>query len=169
MAVSNRTHDKLRFARAVLDDLKERPGNLADDFQRARQEAFLFHLFGAGDAFLHEVNEHYRCGLAPDKVTLRELEAKLQSNGLSSPQLAEIRKMEKDKALTLGRLKEWRDNSTHRSGVPINYNFGGKLHGKLDFHDPATGNPTGRHVTDDFEVMLAEVTALIDRWRRSLA
>jgi len=34
-------------------------------------------------------------------------------------------------------------NSTHRSGVPINFYFGGERDGEHDFYDPATGKPTG--------------------------
>jgi hypothetical protein len=73
MAASSRTAEKLRFARAVLDDLKHRPGGRGDDFERAREEAFLFHLHGTRDAFLHEINEHYECGLLPRDVKLSRL------------------------------------------------------------------------------------------------
>lgn len=52
-----RTNAKLRYARIHLNELRlyQRKGS-GDDFERSHQESFFFHLFGALDAFLQELN-----------------------------------------------------------------------------------------------------------------
>jgi len=137
MAASSRTAEKLRFARAVLDDLKHRPGGRGDDFERAREEAFLFHLHGTRDAFLHEINEHYECGLLPRDVKLSRLREWFRGQRRPGcPELQEIDDLEREPKHTLYRLKEWRDASTHRGGVPRIYFVGGVSHGQHHLHDP---------------------------------
>src|SRR5262249_21011789 len=99
-----RTDAKIRYAEAMLrdlpkvpgaegDDMQVRPGAEGDDFQRAREEAFVFHLHGAIDAFLHEINDHHGCGLAANQVTLFGLEHWFVGSGGVSPVLQEIRRM----------------------------------------------------------------------------
>jgi hypothetical protein len=54
-----RTDAKLRYAKIHLDELAALPIRNGGDFDRAHQESFLFHLFGARDAFLAELNHYY--------------------------------------------------------------------------------------------------------------
>jgi hypothetical protein len=169
MPASERTDAKLRYAEAILRDLRQRAGQDGDDFQRAREEAFLFHLHGARDAFLHEVNEHHGCGLAPNEVKLWSLEKALRARGRTSQQLTEIGRLESQPTHALHRLKEWRDASTHRGGVPRAFFVGGPEDGQRRFQDPTTGKPTGQHLLDDFETMLADMRVAISRFRADLS
>ena len=50
-----RADDKIRYARLMLKELGE-TSKEDRDFTRAHEEAFLFHLFGALDAFTEELN-----------------------------------------------------------------------------------------------------------------
>ena len=64
-----RTHQKLRFARLHLEELKNlSPPASGNDFERAHHEAFLTQLFGSYDAFLQELNILLDCGLNGDIV-----------------------------------------------------------------------------------------------------
>lgn len=47
-----RTDAKLRFAEVHLKELLALPRLSGDDFDRAHQESYLYHLIGAKDAFL---------------------------------------------------------------------------------------------------------------------
>lgn len=51
-----RTDAKLRYAALHLDELKSKDTGGGDDFARAHQESFLFHLIGAKESFLLELN-----------------------------------------------------------------------------------------------------------------
>jgi hypothetical protein len=68
-----RTDAKLRYAKIHLDELAALPIRNGDDFDRAHQESFLFHLFGVRDAFLAELNHYYRCGLPQHDLTVGKL------------------------------------------------------------------------------------------------
>ena len=68
-----RTDAKLRYAKIHLDELATLPIRNGDDFDRAHQESFLFHLFGVRDAFLAELNHYYRCGLPQHDLTVGKL------------------------------------------------------------------------------------------------
>jgi hypothetical protein len=67
-----------------------------DDFHRAHEESFLFHLHGARDGFLHEVNEHHGLGIPADEVTLKRLRKELKETGKKNRQVSEIRDSEKN-------------------------------------------------------------------------
>lgn len=170
MAAQARTHSKLRFARVILDDLRDRPGNAGDDFQRAREEAFLFHLHGARDAFLLEVNEHHKCGLPLNRVKVLTIRKWFDDQCRPlNPQVQEIVDAEAEAGTTLHLLKEWRDNSTHRGGIRRLFIMGGEKHGQRHLENPATKAPSERDALDDFEAMLVEVKSTIERLRADLA
>ena len=117
MTTKSWTDLKLRFAAVHLEELRQASGSDEDDFYQSHQESFLFHLHGARDAFLHEVNEHHGLGIPANEVTLKRLRKELKETGKKNGQLSEIRAAEKDQSTFLHRLKEWREESTHRGGA----------------------------------------------------
>ena len=86
-----RTNAKLRYARVHLEELRshQRKGS-GDDFERSHQESFLFHLLGARDAFLQELNLYYNCGLELHKVRTSSLNQKLDKMGIRCPELNKL-------------------------------------------------------------------------------
>ena len=65
----SRTDSKLRFARVHLEEITSRHElGSGDDFERAHEESFLFHLVGAKDSFLQELNAAYRLELPIKQV-----------------------------------------------------------------------------------------------------
>ena len=86
-----RTNAKLRYARVHLEELRshQRKGS-GDDFERSHQESFLFHLLGARDAFLQELNLYYNCGLELRKVRTSSLTQKLDKMGIRCPELNKL-------------------------------------------------------------------------------
>jgi hypothetical protein len=164
---SNRTDAKIRFAQVMLDDLRDRPGGAGDDFQRSREEAFWYHLFGAIDAFLNEVNEHHGFLLPAHKVNLANLEADLKKKCRVSAQLDEIRRAQNDPSGFLHRLKDLRDVSTHRGGISRTFYQGGPEHGQRRVND-ATGQPSGKDILEEFDDALVEMRKFIDRLRADL-
>ena len=57
--LQERSNAKLRYAAVHLDELKSIEQLGGDDYDRAHQESFLYHLMGAKDAFLIELNTYY--------------------------------------------------------------------------------------------------------------
>jgi hypothetical protein len=90
------TDSKLRFAAVHLEELRQASARDKDDFTRAHEESFLFHLHGARDGFLHEVNEHHGLGIPADEVTLKRLRKELKETGKKNRQVSEIRDSEKN-------------------------------------------------------------------------
>jgi len=164
-----RTDAKIRYAEAMLRDLQERPGAEGDDFQRAREEAFVFHLHGAIDAFLHEINDHHGCGLAANQVTLFGLEHWFVGSGGISPVLQEIRRMLVDDQTALGRVRVWRHEATHRGGTPRTFYKGGAEDGQRRLKDPTTGDPSGKSMLEEFAEAASEMRTTIRRLRAMLA
>lgn len=86
-----RTTQKLRFAQIVIDELRTHPSrHTGNDFERSHHEAFLFHLYGAVDAFLHEINAHYAGGLAAHEVRFTALLRVFRQRQQQCPELQEI-------------------------------------------------------------------------------
>lgn len=119
----SRTDSKLRFARVHLEEITSRHElGSGDDFERAHEESFLFHLVGAKDAFLQEINVAYKLELPFHKVKEHELRKVLKAKALESLALDEIERLEEklevDKAGWLAIAIELRNHGTHRSNIP---------------------------------------------------
>jgi len=89
-AFQARTDAKLRYAKVHLDELAALPAHGGDDFDRAHQESFLFHLYGTRDAFLIELNHYYGLGLPIESLTPGKLREALKLRGIQSPELSEL-------------------------------------------------------------------------------
>jgi len=121
--VQDRTNAKLRYAGIHLKEIKsQRKIGSADDFERAHEESFLFHLIGAKDSFLQEINAAYNIGLPFKDVKESTLRRKLEAKAVESPALKEIVRLEErlevDEAGWLAVAIELRNHGTHRSNIP---------------------------------------------------
>ncbi len=161
-----RADAKLSYARIVLQLLSERGGNGGSDFDRALQEAFLFHLLGAMEAFVGELNVYYGAGLPADGLSRGKLRTALQQRGVSSAELAELFQIESDPTSWLSHAKEMRDHSTHQAGVPRAYHMGGPNHGKVFLRNPSTQQHVEVHVTDALGQWLGDMESLLERLRK---
>jgi hypothetical protein len=118
--LQTRTAQKLRFAKVMLEELERLPGT-GGDFDCAHQEAFLFHLRGALDAFLAEINVYYDCKLDPDDITQGNLRERIRkARGENAPELKELYELEKEGGW-LKHIKVTRDHSTHLGGLPLTH------------------------------------------------
>lgn len=163
----DRTDAKLRYAKVHLDELKSINVHGGDDFDRAHQESFLFHLSGVKEAFLVELNFYYGAGLSNDSISLGKLRNSLKNKGMSSPEVAEIYALENDKNNWLYLLKSMRDVSIHTTGVKRHYHLGGTNHGKVWLSEPYTQNTIEVHFVDIFESWLSNMDSLIQKLRAS--
>ena len=160
----DRTEAKLRYARIHLDELQN-DARRGGDFDRAHQESFLFHLFGARDAFLQEINVLRSCGLPLDKVTSWSLIRWMSENGQGSKALDRLITIENDQASWLSAMKEMRDHSTHRHAVPRNFQLGGGDALRVFFKDPRTGELHNQEYMDQFTTWLRSMEDLIHELR----
>ena len=129
-----RTDSKLRFARVHLEEMTSRHElGSGDDFERAHEESFLFHLIGAKDSFLQELNAAYKLELPIKQVKETNLQKALKKKTLSCPALATIVKLENDKTSWLALAIELRHQGTHRSNIPRHFYRGGEYNGKVFF------------------------------------
>ena len=165
-AAQSRTDSKLRYAAIHLDELRsiERRGN---DFERAHQESFLFHLFGVRDAFFHELNIAYECGLPINRVRMESLLKTLSERGACSKELDSIKALEADPNSWLSCAKEMRDHSAHRHSVPRVYHVGGERHGEVFLTDTKSGKPVEQDYLQLFESWLDSMKLLISGLRSS--
>ncbi len=161
----NRTNAKLRFAQIHLDELRiyDNRGS-GDPFEESHEESYLFHLFGARDAFLQELNIYYNINLPPNKVTRKNLAEQLKQ---SSPEFTELMDLEDDQDSWLGIAKEMRDHSTHRHRIAHSYYVGARKMVKLI--DPRSGKETELDVISQFESWHLKMETLLTRLRQSAA
>lgn len=165
--LQERTDAKLRYARVHLDELKSQGPPSGNDFDRAHQESYLFHLFGTRDAFLAELNHYFRAGVAPDNLSLGRIRNALKSQGVTSSELRILYELEQDESSWYSKAKDMRDHSTHVRGVPRVYSLGGKDHKKVKLRNPRTGVLTDRHYILEFDDWLQEMEKLILSLRES--
>lgn len=149
-ALQDRTEAKLRYAAVHLGELEALASRSGDDFDRAHQESFLFHLLGVLDAFLVEINCYYQCNLPEDGLSLGKLRTAIkEKRGETSPELRELYELEKLQGSWLNLVKSMRDHSTHVRGVARVFNLGGERHGEVWLKDPQSGQV----IEQDFPVM----------------
>lgn len=104
-ALQDRTDAKLRYAAIHLNELKAMPSRRGNDFDRAHQESFLYHLLGVRDAFLAELNIYYEAGLPGSGVTLGKLREALAQTNRLSPEIGELYTLETDQGGWLSQAK----------------------------------------------------------------
>ena len=161
-----RADAKLKYAQIHLDLLRERGGNGGADFDRGVEESILFHLLGAKEAFLVELNAYYNCGLPVVDVTPGKLRQVFSQRGVQCPELAELYKLENDDPKSwLADAKEMRDHSTHVDGVPRAFHLGGDNHGKVFLRNPNTGVHVEVNATDALASWIESMSALLERLR----
>ena len=106
--LQERSDAKLRYARVHLEELKSQDLPSGDDFDRAHQESFLFHLLGVRDAFLAELNYYFQAGLAPDALSLGRIQDALKQRNVTSKELRTLRDLEQDKSSWYSKAKDMR-------------------------------------------------------------
>ena len=166
-ALQDRTKAKLRYAGVHLDEMKKYGHPDGGDFDRAHQESFLFHLLGACDALLAEINVYYNVGLSDEDLSPGNLQRALKSKGEESEELAALHALECDETSWYSTAKAMRNHSTHVGGVPRAYFMGGESHGKVKLKHPKTGKVTEEHFPETFREWLALMEALVERLRNS--
>jgi len=106
-----RTEQKLEYARIHLDELQNYTNATSnDDWENAHQESCFYHLAGAAEAILHEVNEGYSLGLSIYQVDRKPIRKKLKSKNLSSPAFSHLNGLKNSKSTWLSQLFEWRNH-----------------------------------------------------------
>jgi hypothetical protein len=82
--LQDRTDAKLRYAKLHLEELQAVKRLNGDDLERSHEEAFLYHLFGARDALLSEINLYYAAG-QPDGASMGKIREALGRRKVKSP------------------------------------------------------------------------------------
>ena len=165
--IRSRADAKLLYAQIHLNELKGRGTNGGTDFDRAFQESFLFHLLGAKEAFLIELNHYYAAGLDPANVRPGNLREILRSNGVVCQELAELYELENNEESWLFHAKQMRDFCAHIDGVARAYHIGGVNHGKVFLCNPKSGRFVELHVLDAFTSWLVNMRELLEKLRVS--
>ncbi|MBI1396946.1 MAG: hypothetical protein GC151_13290 [Betaproteobacteria bacterium] len=158
---------KLKYAEIHLEILRERGGNGGSLFDRAIEESILFHLFGARDEFLLEINAFYDCELNSDSVTLGALRRVFQARGTACPELTKIHQLENEPESWLANAKVMRNHATHIAGVPRAFHIGGEHDGKVYFRNPRTGEHVEMHVPDALAAWIENMRTLLEELRSS--
>lgn len=162
-----RTDAKLRYAKIHLDELASLASLNGDDFDRAHQESFLFHLFGARDAFLIELNQYYGVGLPIENLSPGRIRDALKQQGIQSQELSSLFTLEQDDSSWYKQTKDFRDHSAHLQGVPRSIFCGGDEDGMVKLKNPRTGVLTDGHFLDEFRKWFEQMCALVDALRKS--
>ena len=162
-----RVDAKLNYAGIHLELLRERGGNGGAEFERAMEESFLFHLLGAKEAFLIEINAYYACGLPPETVTPGNLRKAFKARSTTCHELAELFALENEPESWLSHAKQMRDHSTHVAGVPRTFHMGGENDGKVFLRNPSTGAHVEVHAPEALTTWLTNMRQLLDKLRVS--
>lgn len=160
-----RTDSKIRYAQIHLDELIERNNYNGDDFERAHQESFLYHLLGAKESFIIELNTYYNTGLVGKGISMGNIRKELKSRGLKSEELKELFLLEEDDSSWLFHAKSMRDYSTHIANVPLHFNVGGEDENLTFISNPKTGKVIERHFIEEFNDWILIMKETIQRLR----
>lgn len=139
---SLRTDQKLRYAHLTITELDEhRSAGSNDEWTNAHQEAVFYHLVGAIEGLLHEINDAYGLDLAASQVRWDQVSSKIVRSGLTSTAFEELESLRNDANSWLAQLYVWRNHGAHRARVSkVVYLSAGKAPEAEDqFRDPRTG------------------------------
>ena len=157
----DRTDAKLRYAEIHLNELKNIEPLGGDDFDRAHQESFLFHLLGALDAFLFELNECYNLNFDPNKVSFQYFARQLKVLKVKIAEFDSISALYGDNTSWLYHAKAMRNYSTHVSNLSRSFHIGGPNHQKVWLKHPKSGNIIERHFIDEFHDWLQNMKSFL--------
>lgn len=165
----HRADQKLRYARIHIGELKEYPGATSnDEWENSHQESVFFHLAGAIEGLLHEINIGYSLELELRKVTWNGVERKLPKG--SSPAFSCLKQLKDDRARWLWMLFEWRNHGAHRARVGKVVTFSTTKRTDNQFVDPGTGQPPslfeGMGCLEILEQLEQNVGELVNECRR---
>ena len=164
--LQNRTHGKLRFAGVMLAELEALPGCNGDDFDRSHQEAYFFHLLGAHDAFLAEINWYYGCKLPDDQVTPGNLRKEImKAKDDNAEELKELYGLKSLQGSWLSHVHAMRDHSTHLRGVPRVFNVGAADWDTTWLRNPETKAVIEEHLPQLLRRWHGEMNDIIARLR----
>jgi len=165
-----RADAKLHDARIHFEQLRGLPPIGGDAFDFAHHYSFLYHLVGAKEAFVGELNVYYGANLAAEDLSLGKLWNDLKAQGLTSPEVAELYSLESDQASWLSIAKRMRDYTTHVGPVARDYRItpGGKPDRVVSLRHPDEKNLViPGHLLDVFAEWLLNMTSLLERLRRT--
>ncbi len=139
-AARARTNQKLDYASLLLAEIcASEHATTNDAWENAHQESCFFHLAGAVDAVLHEINGAYSLELGLRDVTWGKIGRQLGKAGEHSPAFDLLVKTKRQRGQWLDLLYEWRNHGAHRARVSkIVY---ASMNSVVDnqFKDPRTG------------------------------
>ena len=176
-----RTDAKLEYARIHLEEITSRQEvGSGDAFERAHEESSLFHLIGAKDSFLQEINAAYQLGLNMWDVKEESLESELKTRRRKSNELKEIIKLEERRRKRENR-KSWlaiaielRNHGTHRSNIPRLFHAhifkekGYEYKDKVFFTNLLTGQPIETDIPEFLKQCLNNMENLLQELRPTL-
>ena len=173
-ALKERTTAKIEYAKLMLDELCRRSNSAGrgDPFERAHEEAVLFHIIGAKDVFLQEINATYELGLKPSQVDENNLAKTLVKKGKTCPALQELMLLKEDKSSWLYKANILRNLGTHRKGPARTFflTVGGGDKGDVYYNDPE--DPKNYIAEEDthkyLEHRIQDMTELLQRLRKTL-
>ena len=163
----HRTEQKIRYAQIHLEELSTYPNATSnDEWENAHQESCFFHLAGAVEALLHEINDGYSLGLGLTKVTWKTVSDKLRQSNQSSPALDHLTQLRKDPTSWLALLFEWRNHGAHRLRIGKVVSLSTSRLIDNQFKDPRSGKPadvySGLGCLDVLKHLVKDVRDLID-------
>lgn len=168
--LESRTGEKLEYARQLFEQLRRLPRwDPNDPLVRALEESVLYHVIGARDAFLQEINGAYALGLGMDKVSVETLKTGLNGRSRAFDEIARLsRRYPKKRWSWLAMALEIRDHGTHRGRPPRVYFEGGPNHGTVRYISPRYRRKITQSIPDMLADAIAKMDALIQRLRRTL-
>lgn len=175
--LEGRTNRKLRFTQIHLNELTSQcePGS-GNVFERAHEESFLFHLVGAKDSFLQEINNAYKLELDIWEVNEDSLQRKLEMKKRRSPELNEIMKLEERKKKRenrgswLSMAIEDRNQGMHRFDIQrfIKKGVGNSRGISSHYINPFTQEPMGITIIEFLTLCINKMEELLWRLRKTL-
>ncbi len=167
-AFADRTDQKLEFARYYLGE-RLKLGSTGTFPERAHEETVLFHVVGAKDSFLQEINHAYGLGMSLRDVNEKGLANALRAAGKRCEALEEIKCLLDEVNSWLCTAIELRNCGTHRANIPRRFYRGGSKEGSVEFVDPRTKNPVSMTIQDFLADCFERMRSLISELRKTLA
>ncbi len=162
----DRTTQKLQFSRLYLDE-RLKCKNSGSIPERAHEESFLYHLIGAKDSLLQEIN--YALGLEVPEHLVKErtLRAALDQSGRSCKALDEIETLKNTESNWMNLAIRFRNQGTHRTDIPRGF-YRGADKEAVFLIDPYTKKAMGQTITEFLSDCFEKMVELIPRLRATL-
>ena len=164
----DRTESKLRFAELHLKEIIDSDSRgSGDDFEISHEESCLFHIIGAKDSFLQEINDFHNLGIDIGDVKEKTIKKYLKKKSLKCKAFDKLKTLRDNPKSWYYIVINYRNVGTHRYRIPRVFKQVINGPRTVSYKNPpvAKSSPLNQDIPDYLEKSIKKMRKLLQKLR----